>query len=107
MLESARSAAPTGLAMTVLGGLAAFVWVTNPYWLLVGASPAIISQLTLRYVAERNRKAAQLSSLDRLGRQLSTGLSVDEVFHAVSSQLRGVRSVEGCFLVLSQPLGDC
>ena len=103
MLESARGAAPTEFAMTVLGGLAAFVWVTNPYWLLVGASPAIISQLTLRYVAERNRKASQLSSLDRLGRQLSTGVSVDEVFHAVSSQLRGVRSVEGCFLVLSRP----
>jgi diguanylate cyclase (GGDEF)-like protein len=103
MIESARDAAPAEFAMTVLGGLAAFVWVTNPYWLVVGASPAIISQLTLRYIAERNRKAAQLSSLDRLGRQLSTGLSVDEVFHAVSSQLRGVRSVEGCFLVLSQP----
>ena len=103
MLQSARGAAPSEIAMAVLGGLAAFVWIYNPYWLLVGASPAIISQLTLRYVAERNRKAAQLSSLDRLGRQLSTGLSVDEVFHAVSSQLRGVRSVEGCFLVLSQP----
>jgi diguanylate cyclase (GGDEF)-like protein len=102
ILQSARSAAPPEFAMTVLGGLAAFVWVTNPFWLLVGASPAIISQLTLRYVAERNRKAAQLSSLDRLGRQLSTGLSVDEVFHAVSSQLRGVRSVEGCFFVLPQ-----
>jgi diguanylate cyclase (GGDEF)-like protein len=103
MLQSARSAAPTELAMTVLGGLAAFVWVINPYWLLVGASPAIISQLTLRYVAERNRKASQLASLDRLGRQLSTVLSVDEVFHAVGSQLRGVRSVEGCFLIVRQP----
>jgi diguanylate cyclase (GGDEF)-like protein len=102
LYRSARTTASTELALALLGGLAAFVWVMNPYWLLVGASPAIISQLALRYVAERNRKTAQFSALDRLGRQLSTGLTVEEVFHAVSSQMQGVRSVEGCFLVLSE-----
>ena len=89
--------------MALLGGLAAFVWVANPHWLLIGASPAIVSQLTLRYIAQRNRKAEQLSSLDRLNRQLSTVLSHEEVFQAVSSQLRGLRSVEGSFVSLVHP----
>jgi diguanylate cyclase (GGDEF)-like protein len=101
LLQSARTTGPTELALALLGGLAAFIWVVNPFWLLVGASPAIISQLALRYIAERNRKTAQLSALDRLGRQLSAALTVEEVFHSVSSQMHGVRSVEGCFLVLS------
>jgi hypothetical protein len=70
LCRSARTTAPTEFGLALLGGLAAFVWVINPYWLLVGASPAIISQLALRYIGERNRKAAQLSALDRLGRQL-------------------------------------
>lgn len=101
LLQSARRTAPTELALALLGGLAAFVWVMNPFWLLVGASPAIISQLALRYIGERNRKAAQLSALDQLGRQLSTGLTVEEIFQAVCSQMRGVGSVDGYFLVLS------
>jgi diguanylate cyclase (GGDEF)-like protein len=102
LLQSARTTAPTELGLALLGGLAAFIWVVNPYWLLIGASPAIISQLALRYIAERNRKAAQLSALDRLGQQLSTGLTVEEVFQAVSFQMHGVRSVEGCFLAFSE-----
>src|SRR5712692_2143863 len=101
ILQSARATAVAEFAFALLGGLAAFVWVTNPYWLLIGVAPAIISQLALRYVAERNRKSAQLSSLDRLGQQLSACPSAEQIFHAVSSQLRGIRSVEGCFLTLA------
>jgi diguanylate cyclase (GGDEF)-like protein len=58
--QAARDSAPTELAMALLGGLAAFVWVANPWWLLIGISPAIVSQLTLRYIAQRNRTAAEL-----------------------------------------------
>ena len=79
LLRTARTTAPTEFGLALLGGLAAFIWVINPYWLLVGASPAIISQLSLRYIAERNRKTAQLSALERLGRQLAAGQSVGEV----------------------------
>ena len=101
ILQSARATALAEFAFALLGGLAAFVWVTNPYWLLIGVAPAIISQLALRYVAERNRKSAQLSALDRLGQLLSAGPDAEHIFHAVSAQIRGVRSVEGCFLTLA------
>jgi len=100
ILQSARSTAVVEFAFALLGGLVAFVWVVNPYWLLVGVAPVIISQLALRYVAERNRKTEQLSSLDRLGQQLSLGPTAEEIFQAVSSEMCGVRSVEGCFLTL-------
>ena len=101
ILQSARATAMAEFGFALLGGLAAFVWVTNPYWLLIGISPAIIAQLALRYIAERNRKSAQLSSLDKLGQELSAGPSVEQIFHALSAQIRDIRSVEGCFLTLA------
>ena len=61
------------------------------------------SQLTLRYIAARNRKAAHFSALDSLGRQLSRGLSVEELFHSVSTHLSQTRSADGCFLSLERP----
>src|SRR6266542_2406237 len=120
LVHSVRANALSEVAFALLGGLAAFVWVINPYWLLVGIVPAVISQLALRYVAERNRQAAQLASLDRLGQQLSAsptadgcflsligsgahfadGLASDEAEHALCRQLAAnlVDSPEGIWV---------
>src|SRR6266542_3388401 len=100
LVHSVRANALSEVAFALLGGLAAFVWVINPYWLLVGIVPAVISQLALRYVAERNRQAAQLASLDRLGQQLSASPTADGIFEAIRSEMRTVRAVDGCFLSL-------
>jgi GGDEF domain-containing protein len=86
--QNARQTAPAMPALTMIGSLAAFVWVKDPNWVLVGVIPGVVSQLTLRYIAARNRKAEHLLALDRLGRSLSGGLWVDEVFASVSEHLR-------------------
>jgi diguanylate cyclase (GGDEF)-like protein len=99
ILQNVRSSAPAELAMAVLGGLVAFVWVKNPYWLAIGLTPAAVTQLTLRYIAARNLKAAHFAALDQLGRQLSAGMSVEEVFRSVSIHLRASHSIEACFLI--------
>src|SRR5919199_4558483 len=94
---NARSTAPAELAISVLGGLAAFIWVKNPFWVPIAVCPALISQLTFRYIAASTRKTTQLAALDRLGRALSAGVTPNEIFRAASAQLRGTRSVEGAF----------
>jgi diguanylate cyclase (GGDEF)-like protein len=101
--QNARQTAPAMPALAMIGGLAAFVWIKDPHWLLVGLIPALVSQLTLRYVAARNRKTEHLAALDRLGRHLSGQLSVDEVFGSASEHLRQVRGVGGCFLLVDNP----
>jgi len=102
-LLNARQTAPTEPALAVIGALAAFVWIKDPQWVTVGLIPAAISQLTLRYIAARNRKAEHLAALDLLGRRLSGGLSVDEVFHHASEHLRQRPAIVGCFLQLDRP----
>ena len=94
-----RTSAAAEFALAMVGGIVAFVWVTQPYWLLVGVFPAAISQLTFRIMAAHNRKVAQLAALDRLGRELSAGLSVEAVFRTASAHLSQSRGVDGCFLV--------
>jgi diguanylate cyclase (GGDEF)-like protein len=101
--QNVRETAPAMPALALIGSLAAFVWIKDPNWVLVGLIPGAISQLTLRYIAARNRKTEHLAALDRLGRRLSHGLSVEEVFHTASEHLRQVRSVEACFLQLDDP----
>ena len=64
---NARFTVAAELTASVLGGLAAFVWMANPFWLPIGLFPVAISQLTLRYIAASNSKARQLAALDRLG----------------------------------------
>ena len=98
-----RQSGPTEPALAAMGGLAAFVWVNDPHWLSLGVIPASITQLTLRYIAARNRKTDQLSSLDRLGRRLTGGLSVDEVFLSASEHLQQIHGVDGCFLRVEVP----
>jgi hypothetical protein len=98
--QNARFTAPAEFSLAVIGGLAGFIWVKDPHWLLAGLFPGAISQLTLRYIAARNRKAVHFSALDQLGRQLSLGLSVEEVFRSTSEHLSRVRSVDGCFLIV-------
>ncbi len=60
LLANARSSAPPEVAVAVIGGLVAFVWVTNPSWLPVVAVPAAIAQATLEYVATAGRRTEQL-----------------------------------------------
>ena len=55
---NARFTVAAELAASVLGGLAAFVWMANPFWLPIGLFPVAISQLTLRYIAASNSKLA-------------------------------------------------
>src|SRR6266849_720871 len=49
------------------------------------------------------RTSSAARALDQLGRQLSLGLSVEEVFHRTSEHLSRVRSVDGCFLIVDDP----
>ena len=88
------------LAASVLGGLAAFVWVANPFWVPIGLFPVVISQLTLRYIAASNRKTRQLAALDSLGKALSSTFTTEQVFEAASAHLHGERAIEGTFLHL-------
>jgi GAF domain-containing protein len=101
--ENAQQTAPAMPALAMIGSLAAFVWVKDPNWLLVGLIPAVVSQLTLRYIAARNRKAEHLLALDRLGRSLSGGLSVDEVFQSVSAHLHQIPGVHSTFVRIDEP----
>jgi hypothetical protein len=55
--QNARQTAPAMPALAMIGSLAAFVWVKDPNWVLVGLIPGVVSQLTLRYIAARNRPA--------------------------------------------------
>lgn len=96
--QNAQQTAPAMPALAIVGSLAAFVWIKDAHWLIVGLIPGVVSQLTLRYIAARNRKAEHLAALDQLGRRLSGGLSVDEVFQCASEHVRQLRGVAGCFL---------
>jgi hypothetical protein len=53
---AARSSAPAEVAVSVIGGLAVFVWLTNAAWLPVVFFPMLIAQLTLDYLAASDRK---------------------------------------------------
>jgi diguanylate cyclase (GGDEF)-like protein len=103
LLTNLRRSAPAELAVAVVGGLAAHEWAHGPAWVIAGLSPALISQLALRSIAARNRKAQQIASLDRLGRALSSVFSVEEVFEAAGANLRLAGPVAGCFLELQDP----
>ena len=103
---NARFTVVTELAASVLGGLAAFVWMANPFWLPIGLFPVAMSQLTLRYIAASNSKARQLAALDQLGRALSATLTTEQVFAEASAHLRGAHRVRGSFMILSDPAVD-
>src|SRR5439155_9346286 len=60
LLANARSSAPPEVGVAVIGGLVAFVWVTDPTWLPVVIVPAMIAQATLEYVATAGRRTVQL-----------------------------------------------
>ena len=103
---NARFTVVTELAASVLGGLAAFVWMANPFWLPIGLFPVAMSQLTLRYIGASNSKARQLAALDQLGRALSATLTTEQVFAEASAHLRGAHRVRGSFMILSDPAVD-
>jgi len=98
---NARFTVLTELATSVLGGLAAFVWMANPFWLPIGLFPVALSQLTLRYIAASNVKTRQLAALDQLGRALAGTSTPDQVFAEASAHLRRALAIEGSFLMLS------
>jgi diguanylate cyclase (GGDEF)-like protein len=60
LLANARSSAPPEVAVAVIGGLVAFVWVADPAWLPVVVVPAMIAQATLQYVATAGHRTQQL-----------------------------------------------
>jgi diguanylate cyclase (GGDEF)-like protein len=100
LLANARFTAPAEVVAALLGGVAAFIWVKNPYWLPLGLCPAAISQLALSYIAANNRKTTQLMALDRLGQSLSATLTVEEVAEALQGHLTEQAGVEGAALRL-------
>ncbi|MBV8720252.1 MAG: EAL domain-containing protein [Chloroflexi bacterium] len=100
--QNAQQTMPTMPALAMIGALAAFVWVKDPNWMLVGLIPGVVSQMTLLYIAARNRKAKHLVALDGLGRSLSGGLSADEVFESVTEHLRQVAGVQFAFMHLDE-----
>jgi diguanylate cyclase (GGDEF)-like protein len=99
---NARYSAPAEFAVAVVGGLAAHEWVHGPFWVVVGIFPAVISHLALRSIGARNRKADQISSLDRLGRALAKAFTVEQVFKAASAHLLDSGAL-GCFVELAEP----
>ena len=58
--DNVRYSAPAEFSAAVIGGIIAFVWARNVYWLPAALFPAIIAQLTLQYIAASARKADQL-----------------------------------------------
>ena len=103
LATNARDSALAELAVAVVGGLAAHEWLHGPAWVVAGLSPVLISQLALRSIGARNRKAEQIGSLDRLGRALSAAFSVEEVFDASAAYLRRGGPVAGCFVEMRDP----
>jgi len=60
LVENSRHSAPAEVSVTVIGGLLALVWVRAPFWLPAALFPALISQLTLKYIDASARRAAEL-----------------------------------------------
>jgi len=60
LVETTRYSAPAEVAVTVIGGLLALVWVRSPFWLPAALFPALISHLTFKYIDASNRRAAEL-----------------------------------------------
>jgi len=54
---------PAEIAVSVISGLAVFVWLTNAAWLPVVLFPMLIAQLTLDYLAASDRKAREMEHL--------------------------------------------
>jgi diguanylate cyclase (GGDEF)-like protein len=61
LLANARASAPPEVAVAVIGGLVALMWVLRPTWLPLVFFPAIIAQLTLRYISASGRKTNELA----------------------------------------------
>ncbi len=97
-LDGARHSAAAEVSAATIGGLAAFVWVNNPYWSPLIVVPSLVSQLTFSYLASSAHKGAQLASLDTLGRSVAATLAPRETFDVVWEQLRGQFNIEGSFL---------
>ena len=58
--SSARASAPAEVAVSVIGGLAVYIWLTNAVWLVLIVFPMLIAQLTLDYLAASDLKTREL-----------------------------------------------
>jgi len=103
LVSNARFTAPAEMVVAALGGVTAFMWVKDAFWLPIGLSPVLIAQLTLRSIAARNRKTTQLVALDRLSRDLSACVTVEEVVSTTRDHLLGGLRLEGYLLRVSRP----
>jgi diguanylate cyclase (GGDEF)-like protein len=63
LFEHSVYSAPAEFAGAVLGVLIALVWLKAPNLLPLAVFPALISQMTLQYIAASNRRAAELRHL--------------------------------------------
>jgi diguanylate cyclase (GGDEF)-like protein len=61
LTQNARASAPPELAVAVIGGLVAVMWVVRPVWLPLVFFPGLIAQLTLRYISTSGRQTAELA----------------------------------------------
>ena len=61
LVRNARASAPPEVAVAVIGGLVALIWVVQPVWLPLILFPAVIAQLTLRYISRSGRQTAELA----------------------------------------------
>jgi diguanylate cyclase (GGDEF)-like protein len=61
LVRNARASAPPEVAVAVIGGLVALIWVLRPMWLPLIFFPAVIAQLTLSYISASGRKTAELA----------------------------------------------
>ncbi len=107
LVSNARFTAPAEMVVAALGGVTAFMWAKDAFWLPIGLSPVLIAQLTLRSIAAGNRKTTRLVSLDRLGRDLSACLTADEVLSTARDHLLGNLRLEGYVLRVSTPEVEC
>lgn len=107
LTSNARFTAPAEMVVAALGGVTAFMWAKDAFWLPIGLSPVLIAQLTLRSIAAGNRKTTRLVSLDRLGRDLSACLTAEEVLSTARDHLLGNLRLEGYVLRVSTPEVEC
>jgi signal transduction histidine kinase len=61
--ETVRFTAAAEIALAVLGGLAAFMWLTSPTWLPVIMIAALLGQVALSYIGTSVRKTAEMLAL--------------------------------------------
>src|ERR1051326_5133247 len=102
---SAKSSAPAEVAVSVIGGLAVFVWLSNAMWLPVVLFPMLIAQLTLDYLAATDRKTRELEhqayhdALTGLANRAALDRSLARAFNLESARSEQAQAPTGLLML--------